>query len=123
MSVKEFLSGPSVESCRLIKFDTYEILESFPPILVVSGEAPCFNMEVSLRPRIYIHCPEYWGIEVVGCLPGGICLTAIKPYRVTISLAGIIGSKGIEIIGSNKSERVDVSGGCKQLQADYAVSG
>ncbi len=121
MSVKSFSSAPSSESCRLISFDKYEVLESNPPVLVVSGTAPCANMEVSLQPAVYIACPEYWRIEVVGCLPGGICLTALKPFRITISLGGIIGSEGMEIAGSNKVEQVKVAGGCSSsFQPDQA---
>jgi hypothetical protein len=26
-------------------------------------------MEIKLNPLVYIRQPEYWGIEVVGCLP------------------------------------------------------
>jgi hypothetical protein len=124
MSVKEFLSAPTIESCRLVPFDKFQILESNPPLLMVSGEAPCLNMEVSLRPVIYIDCPDYWRIEVVGCLPGAICLTAVKPYTVCLSLEGIIGSEGIEIAGSNRSERERVSGGCTGiLKRDLSLPG
>ena len=112
MSVKEFAEAPAVESCRLVPFDDYSIAKTDPPILVVRGTAPCLNMEVSLQPVVYVQCPDYWRIEVVGCLPGGFCLTATKPYVAYISLAGIIGSKGIEIAGANKTEKVDLGGGC-----------
>lgn len=122
MSVDQFLAGEPLESCRRISFDSYEILESAPPMLVVRGEAPCANMEIFLQPRIYVRCPEFWGIEIAGCLPGGICLTSIKPFQVSISLGGIVGSEGIEIIGSNKTERVKVGGGCTTLRPDIAVS-
>lgn len=122
MSVEQFLSGKPVESCRRVSFESHVILESEPPMLVVRGEAPCANMEVSLQPLVYVRCPEYWGIEVVGCLPGGVCATATKPYQVSISLAGIIGSQGIEIIGSNRTEQVELPKGCRSLQADIALA-
>ncbi|MDJ0978243.1 MAG: hypothetical protein QNI87_06885 [Erythrobacter sp.] len=69
-------------------------------------------MDVRLSPMIYIDCPEYWGIEVEGSLPGGFCMTAMKPFTVTIPLAGITGSKGIEVIGNDKTEKHSVAGGC-----------
>ena len=102
-------------SSRVISFDKAEVrpgIVSGTYFLIVSGEAPCFNMVVTLTPLIYITCPEYWEIEVVGTLPGGVCLTAMRPYTVTIPLAGITGSKGIEVVGFNKQVKFEVSGGC-----------
>ena len=122
MSVREFEAAPKCESHRLIRFDRAEIVETNPPTLVVSGEAPCLNMEVALQPRVYIRCPEYWGIEVVGCLPGGFCLTAMKPFRVTLSLAGIVGSEGIEVVGADGGRKIEVTGGCSDdLQYDFTA--
>lgn len=109
-------SNPQPESSRLISFESARIHPGFVPetwFLTVSGTKPCINMEVRLLPRIYLECPDYWGIEVVGSLPDGICLTALGPYTVTIPLAGITGSKGIEVIGADRSETIDVSGGCQ----------
>ena len=112
----DFTSQPVSESCRRIDFHEAEIWPAEPPgtpTLVVRGQAPCQNMEVSLYPLVYIRCPEYWGIEVVGCLPGGICLTAIKDYEVTIDLSGIMGSEGIEVIGATKRKKFELEGGCE----------
>ncbi|ODS00696.1 hypothetical protein AUC68_13985 [Methyloceanibacter methanicus] len=75
-------------------------------LLVVEGEAPCANMQVSLMPLVYIRQPEYWGIEVIGYLEGGICLPTVKPYTAAIRLDGIIGTEGIEVIGANRTERI-----------------
>jgi hypothetical protein len=102
-------------STRVIAYEKAEIVPGIAEgtwFLVVSGEAPCVNMKVSLAPRIYVSCPEYWGIEVVGTLPGGFCLTAMRPYSEVIPLGGVTGSKGIEVIGSNQQQTFDVSGGC-----------
>lgn len=109
-------ANPQPQSCRLVDFEDARVHPGFVPgtwFLTVSGTKPCINMEVRLVPRIYLDCPEYWGIEVVGCLPDGICLTALGPYTVTIPLTGITGSKGIEVFGDNGSEEFEVSGGCK----------
>ena len=103
-------------SARRISFDEAEVVPGIVPdtyFLIVRGTAPCLNMSVSLLPLIYIRCPEFWGIEVVGTLPGGFCLDTIKPYCVSIPLTGITGSKGIEVLGSNRSQRFDVPGGCR----------
>lgn len=44
---------------------------------------------------------------MVGCLPG-IGLPAFAPYVVDLDLSGIIGTRGIEVIGASRSERIDV---------------
>jgi hypothetical protein len=112
--MKEYEVLPKAESHRLIDFERAEILtlESFPPqfVLTVSGEKPYMNMEVSLEPLVYIRQPEYWGIEVVGHLPGGIGLPVVTPYTVSIPLSGIMGTRGVEVIGATRSERIDVPG-------------
>lgn len=101
---------------KLIAFDQADVVPGIVNdtfFLCVSGQVGCFNMEVRLIPRIYVRCPEYWEIEVTGTLNGGICLEAIKPYSVAVPLAGITGSKGIEVIGHGKTERFEVTGGCR----------
>lgn len=105
----EDLAAP--KSSRVITFDkaTVATLESDPPqyLLTVSGTKPWLNMTVELMPLIYIRRPEYWGIEVVGCLKG-ISPAVLAPYEVSINLSGILGTKGIEVIGSDRSEKIDV---------------
>jgi hypothetical protein len=116
MSLRDFAASPAAESIRRIDFDSAEVVGDFPGghILLVRGEAPCANMEVRLSPLIYIDCPEYWGIEVLGSLPGNICLTALHPFELTIPLAGITGSRGIEVLGGRRSEQIEVEGGCER---------
>ncbi len=112
--------NPAAESCRLIDFEKVEVRPGIIPetwFLTVIGTKACSNMRVELIPLVYVKCPEYWGIEVVGCLPQGICLTAVAPYEVTIPLAGITGSEGIEVIGANKREELVVSGGCSSVKS------
>jgi len=112
--LREFEALPSADSHRLIDFERAQVvtLESDPPqfVLTVSGRKPYANMEVELSPLTYIQRPEYWGIEVVGHLPGGIGLPVITPYRVSLPLAGLLGTKGIEVIGASRSEKIDVPG-------------
>lgn len=113
MSLQAFTESPPVKSCRLISFDSAEVVETrCGPVLRVKGQARCFNLKVSLVPRVYIRCPEFWGIEVVGCLPGGVCLPALKDYDEPNALNGVIGSKGIEVIGASRTKKIDVAGGC-----------
>lgn len=120
-----FHALPTPQSCRIIDFETARviILESFPPrhVLVVSGEKPYFNMEVSLSPLVYIRQPEYWGIEVVGCLPE-VGLPALAPYVVRLDLAGTIGTRGIEVIGANRSEKIEIPGAPGKGQGSFTLS-
>lgn len=118
-------SHPSAESHRLLDFENIEVNGGVAGsyFLTVSGTKPCRNMKVTLSPRIYVRCPEYWGIEVVGHLPGGICLDAIGRYEETIELTGITGSRGIEVIGASRSETRDVPGGCSDGRDFSAASG
>jgi hypothetical protein len=107
----------AASSSKLIAFDAAEVIGGFlndTYFLVARGKAPCLNMDVRLVPRIYIDCPEYWAIELTGTLHGGFCLEAVKPYAVTLSLAGVTGSRGIELVGGNRTQRFDVRGGCGQ---------
>lgn len=107
------LPAPKAQSCRVIDFEKAVVIDiGTHRFLVVAGLAPCLNMDVSLQALVYIQCPTYWGIEVVGCLPGEICLDAVKPFVVWIDLAGIVGSQGIEVIGATKTEKIALRGGC-----------
>jgi hypothetical protein len=107
----KFRALPSSEACRRIDFEKIDIRPGIVNgtwILVVRGTKPCINMKVQLVPYVYIQQPDYWGIEVVGCLPDGICLPATAPYVESIPLAGITGKKGIEVIGATKQEKRDI---------------
>jgi hypothetical protein len=123
--LREHQGLPQSEACRLIDFEEAEIvtLEIFPPqqVLVVSGTKPYRNMEVTLRPRTYIRQPEYWGIEVVGCLPG-LGLPALAPYTVSIRLSGFMGTEGIEVVGATRSEKIRFGDLPPKIYEDWARS-
>ena len=111
MSAK-LLKAPTSTSVRLINFTKARIVPGIVSgtwILIVSGTKPCLNMTVRLSPLIYVRRPEFWGIEVVGSVPG-FCLPALAPYTVSLPLAGIVGTKGIEVIGANKKLKIKVPG-------------
>jgi hypothetical protein len=82
-AMEGYESLPKAGSYRLLDFEWAEVaaLESFPPrfLLRVGGTKPYANMSVDLSPLVYIRQPEYWGIEVVGRLRGGILLPAEVP--------------------------------------------
>src|SRR5688572_9899927 len=118
MSLEKLIEQPAASACRRLDYESAEVIETrCGRFLRVRGTAPCINMSVSLIPLIYIRCPDWWEIEVTGCLPNGICLTAIKSFDMCISLTGIIGSKGIEVVGASKSEQFDLEGGCQSREA------
>jgi hypothetical protein len=116
---------PKAGSYRLVDFEWAEVvtLRSFPPqfLLRVGGTKPYANMRVDLSPLVYIRQPEYWGIEVVGCLRGGILLPAEVPYEVSLPLSGITGTRGVEVIGATRSEQIEVPskelGNCRDWSA------
>jgi hypothetical protein len=103
---------PKAGSYRLVDFEWAEVvtLESFPPqfLLRVGGTKPYANMSVDLSPLVHTTRPEYWGIEVVGRLRGGILLPAEVPYEVSLPLSSITGTRGVEVIGATHSEKLEV---------------
>ena len=113
-ALKKMRELPAPQSCRLIDFDKAEVRPGFVDgtfFLIVNGNAPCFNMRVQLMPLIYIQRPEYWEIEVVGCQAGPVCLPAVKPYTETLPLDGILGTKGIEVVGASRRVKIEVKVG------------
>jgi len=116
---------PAPQSCWVIDFEKAEVvvLESFPPqyVLVVSGTKPYMNMKVDLVPLVYIQQPEYWGIEVVGCLPG-IGLPATAPYAISLPLAGHMGKEGIEVIGAGQRQKIQVPPTDAACQGSFNLS-
>jgi hypothetical protein len=103
---------PPAQSCRLIDFERADAISLMiypppPPMLVVAGRKPFANMQVSLQPLRYMQEPEYWGVEVVGCVPP-VGQPAIIPYVVELDLTGIRGTRGVEVIGASHTERIEL---------------
>ena len=112
-----FLNAPTSSSVRLINFTRAQVVVGIVPntyILVVSGTKPYLNMTVELSPLVYVRRPEYWGIEVVGSLPG-IGLPTTAPYTVALPLDGVLGTKGIEVIGASRKKKINVPPGSKPV--------
>src|SRR5687767_11392275 len=87
-ALEKFEKSPAPGSVRLIDFKQAKVVAGFVTgtyFLIVSGTKPYLNMTVTLSPLIYIRRPQYWGIEVIGSLPG-IGLPASAPYHVYLSL-------------------------------------
>ena len=104
---------PLSSTCRLINFDTAHV---FPGIvngtwfLHARGEKPWLNMTVMLVPAVYISTPDYWKFEVVGCFPtiGLPCTTSYNITSGEISNGNGIGHKGIEVVGANKTQIINI---------------
>ncbi|MER5354551.1 hypothetical protein ABT093_30005 [Kitasatospora sp. NPDC002551] len=110
----DFTQRPAPESVRLIDFEEAKVVPGIVPgtfILVVSGEKPYESMTVRLIPLVYVRQPEYWGIEVTGTLPSGFLLPVTAPYTEALPLDGITGTRGIEVIGANKREKIELPRG------------
>ena len=100
---------PSPASYRLIDFTRAEVRPGIVNgtfVLIVAGEAPAASMRVELVPAVYIQRPDFWEIEVVGCLSGPVCLPGTKPYVEALPLDGITGTQGIEIVGASRRQRI-----------------
>ena len=123
--------APEAQSTGLIDFERAVVItpmiEPPRPSLVVSGMKPDPAMRVALIPRRYIRQPEYWGIEVVGLPPEPgesepgeaepgeappepalLPAYGTVPYQVELLLEGVTGTSGVEVIGANKTEKLDV---------------
>ena len=105
-----FLNAPAAQSAKLVEFEHAEVVLGIVPdtyFLVVSGTKPYANMVVELSPLVYVRRPEYWEIEVVGILPG-IGLPATQPYPVSLAIDSFLGTKGVEVVGANGRQQIDV---------------
>ena len=103
--------GARPRAPEMLDFDSATVhpgIASGTFVLAVTGKKPYSNMDVHLSPLLYIRKPEYWKIEVIG-IRTGIGLPVILPYSVALPLDGIIGTKGIEVVGATKSKRINVS--------------
>ena len=75
--------------------------------LVVSGFKPFSSMEVVLSPVTYFRQPEYWEIDVLGCVRT-VGMPALTPYTASLRLGSTVGTKGIEVVGANRRVRIDI---------------
>lgn len=102
---------PGGKKCDRIDFEDAQVIGGFVNdtyFLFVSGKKPNLNMKVRLLPRVYVQRPEYWGIDLVGCVEGDVSLPATGPYVVSLPLGGITGTKGVAVIGKTKGMKLDV---------------
>jgi len=98
--------------CGLIDFTAFEVIQGISGayILVVWGNDDP-RIIPSLIPRIYVRQPDYYEIEVVGCLTGIVPPKDVKGFPLTMGLEHALGRKGIKLIGATKSEQWDLPKG------------
>lgn len=109
--LNRFAQLPKADVCRLIEFDQAQTRPGFVNgtwFLIVSGTKPATNVKVALVPTLYIEKPDYWEIQVVGCL-AGIGNPVLTPYTASLEITHFIGHKGVKVVGANKSEEHSVS--------------
>jgi len=108
---QDAFSHPKVpESCCLVEFKEAFISHLKPghSLLIVRGVAPSVSTRVFLSHRVYKRRPDWWGIEVVGALPGGVCLKDDRFYEACIPVAGLIGAMGIEVVGATGRMKIEI---------------
>lgn len=100
---------PLAESCRLLPVDCASLRPGFVNdtyFLLVSGIKPYAAMTAKLLPRIYTRKPDWWEVEVVGCLESGIVADVTGPYSEQKEI-WFWGNKGIEVIGRDFKQRFE----------------
>ncbi len=114
-------SGNSLSSApsgQIIDFDVAELRKvPFQDSLYlwVSGKLPAPGVEVKLAPHLYRSRPDYWRIEVTAIrhlIPANDTGTKEDPllFERAVPLTGITGVMGIEVIGANKVQRIEITG-------------
>lgn len=79
-------------------------------LLTVSGDKPRNapgGAPVKLEPVKYDARPEYWKIEVLWDEAGAI-VPMVTPFTVSIPLDRFRGSKGVEVVGQTKRQKISL---------------
>ena len=79
-------------------------------VLTVTGDKPRDSeggSPVKLQPMVYETKPEYWRIEVLWDQANSV-VPIITPFKVSIPLDGIRGTKGIRVIGQTRFQKIDI---------------
>ena len=84
--------------------------------LWVKGDLPASGFDARLAPRIYKGGrPEYWAIDVAAFSR----LVAANDrddtsddltFERSVSLSGITGTKGVRVIGANRTQQIEIDG-------------
>jgi hypothetical protein len=97
------------QTCRLIDYDAFQIVGGVANgtwFLIVEGEKPNQLVDVELRPVTYVVRPDYWEIEVLGCLsPEASDLR--KRYQAKIDITAHLGTRGIALVSRKGAQEID----------------
>jgi hypothetical protein len=127
MNTSKSGSLTSVPNGHIIDFETAELRKpAFQDglYLLVRGQLPVGNFEARLAPRVYHDRPDYWGIEVAvvaapetngghtdgETLGGTGSGSGAHMFENSVPLSGIIGNRGIMVIGANQVKRIEIVG-------------
>lgn len=93
----------SLKTCGLIDFTSFEVIRGVTGayVLIVWGKDNP-RIDPRLNPYVYIQKPDYWDIEVTGCLGDFV---PPKRFPLVRALEGTMGHKGIRLIGATKVEQ------------------
>ena len=110
--VEEFNAFPAAINCRLQNYDNYDLI----PVIIdetyflrVRGVKGWVFMKIELVPLFYVVRPDYWVIDVVGCL-SGYDLPKKTKYEtdfIQLTPANGAGTKGIIIREADKETKIE----------------
>lgn len=83
--------------------------------LWVKGRLPAHGYDARLAPRIYNDGrPEYWAIDVAAfsqtAANDGDDTNGDLVFERSVPLTGIVGTKGVAVIGASHSQQIDIVG-------------
>ena len=82
--------------------------------LWVRGRLPDKDYDVRLAPRLYNDgCPEYWAIDVAAFVRPVVANDEVVDdlvFERSVALTGIVGTKGVTVIGANRSHQIEIAG-------------
>lgn len=83
--------------------------------LWVKGPCPGEGRSVRLAPRIYPATPDYWAIEVLSVRASDSgadrCHCEEGVFACSLPLSGLLGTRGVRIVGLDRSVDIDVARG------------
>lgn len=83
--------------------------------LWVKGRLPALGYDARLAPRVYNDGrPEYWAIDVAAFARPSAAndsgdATDMLMFERSVSLAGVVGTKGVTVIGANCSQQIEIA--------------
>jgi hypothetical protein len=76
--------------------------------LEVTGLAPGFSphdCQIKLEPEVHASQPEYWKIKVLWNCSDAV-IESPCPFKASLMLDGIPGTKGVEVVGETRSIKI-----------------